>query len=545
MRGLESVKEKEKVIYITRNMIMTLKQENHIEITRVVDYALRYKRRKDPTAFIDSILFPTLEQAGSIVRFYMYYLGKDMLAAIGMWDIDENPALDSPPQEKNQEDKKAKKKPKASKKKHKKTSLGKGHNPTTRTSENEDYISEFGSKDKRSDGAGLFDSKVEAEIEMMKWDRITDIGDDSWIPVDEKKRKQISNRPPKPMATKDSTKSSAYRSDAENKKTLSSKKSKKKSISQARSVNSEGRSEEKIGAEIDSKRDNLIENGKLLDIDGISDDRNTRDYQYVMKVKPKQSIESNYFEYKVKDLGSQKSDSNPEVQSSLGSLETESIGISTDYKKSTTIDGGSQKVENSKAPKQSKLRGPCQSKPFIHFEAQNELNLNGILKSPGPLALFSTPVVTIEKPGLFQSKLITTMSDSDKKLFIYLNKSIGSLLAEVDQYSSRMKQIYAILLERTKKVIKHVFPGKNNLDAVVYGSFDTDLLVAYSDMDVCITGFDSMNRSQALEILKTLSEKMEMFEWCSEIKYISGATVPVVKIVKKNNLDSRLFCVLR
>lgn len=532
MLGLENQKEKESVIGATCEMIMTLREENHVEISKITDYALRYKRRKDPAAFIDSVLFPTLEQAGSIVRFFMHYLGKDMLAAIGVWDLNEGPSLISPPQEKVCAEKKSKKKKKTVKKKDKNTADGKPQNQTTGTSETDEHASELETKTKTQLSSGLFDSRLEDEIEKMKWDNFVDNGEDNWIPVDEKKRKQTKEKPPKSTPTKEINKSSTFKSDAEIKKTLSSKKNKKKSISQARSVNSEGKSEEKKTPETDMKRDNLIENGKLLDLDGISDDHYHQDDVYIAKIKPKPSIESNLLELKPNNLGSQKSDSIPEIRSSVGSLETESIGISTDYKPSTNCDEGSQKDKTVKTPRTSKLRGPGQSKPFIHFDMQNDTNFGGAMKSPAPFGMFSPPQITTSKSGGLQSKLITTMSDADKKFFAYLNKSIGALLSEVEQHSARMKQIYTCLLERIKRVTQLVFPGQNKLDCLVYGSYATDLLVAYSDMDVCITGFNSMNRIQALEVLQTLSYKLELFGWCPDVKNISGATVPVIKIVR-------------
>ena len=63
-----------------------------------------------------------------------------------------------------------------------------------------------------------------------------------------------------------------------------------------------------------------------------------------------------------------------------------------------------------------------------------------------------------------------------------------------------------------------------------YGSWNTGLLIPSSDIDLCIQGFEGIDRQGVIKILETIENNLRLFKWIVKIKPIYSATLPIIKI---------------
>jgi hypothetical protein len=59
-------------------LVMSLREENAIEMTKIEDYTQRYFKRCTEKYFVDSLMFPRLEAVGMITRLHLYFLGEEI-----------------------------------------------------------------------------------------------------------------------------------------------------------------------------------------------------------------------------------------------------------------------------------------------------------------------------------------------------------------------------------------------------------------------------------------------------------------------------------
>lgn len=543
MLGLEVNKEKELWIDATFEMIRTQREENNYELLKPVEYAMRYKRRKDPTLFIDSVLFPNLEHAGSIIRFMMYYLGKELLNSIGVWDFYEDPSLTISKKVKDQTESKPKKK--ANKKPKPKKNVEKNQKPTAGTTENEDSPSHEGFNKAILKGRKAI-SEVSSQDELPKtnWDALINAADDDWIPVDEKKKKAYLQKTSLQQPNKDQKKNQLYISDNEQKKTMSSKKKKKKSVSQTRSVTSEGKGNEKKPEDSTLKgpsqcvavdANHIAESMKATK--ALNDKVMAADKEE-LEQKGKKLIECNVFSESVQ------SESNLEIRSSLASIESESNNVLTEGTSTSKVQVKDEAISNNTSTKSSKLRPPTKSKPFVHLEANNVIpNLSSQI---APSLIYPFVFRDNQKKGgsKVQTRLIATMNEKDKRFYEYVNKDIELLLTNMELRTVRIKAAFSCIHQRIKKVVKKTFEDATHLKSEVYGSYSTNLLLDSSDMDICLVGFEKLDRVKAIDVLQTLSCNLSLFNWCISVNFIRQATVPVIKIVNSCDSGSQPFRIL-
>lgn len=529
MLGLEVNKEKERWIEETFEMVKTQREENNHELLKATEYAMRYKKRKDSTLFIDSVLFPNLDQAGSIVRFMMYYLGKELLSSIGVWDLYEDPSLIVRETSKDQQAPEKKAKKKTQKKKKTKTNFEKNQKPTAGTTENEDAtsIEEFsratGKSNKAKGGNGCLE-----DIPKTNWEAVINQADDDWIPVDDKKKKALMQKTNTKQSANDSKRGSNQISDSEQKKISSAKKKKKKSISKTRSVNSEVILEEdKLNilnstdfTKVKSKDQTLLnQEGGTIE---PSEESLSSAWQPQTDSQQMRPFNCNLF------CESAKSETNLEVRSSQTSLELDSTNLNGETSVASKM---VVKEESNSSTRSTKLRAPAKSKPFIHFEANNVAQKLGV----PDLASLMFPFFASERPNAvpkkLQTMLLATTNEKERKFYDYLNADIDMLLTNIDLHAQNVKAAFSCIYERIKQVIKKSFDGVADIQSEVYGSFATNLLLPLSDMDICITGFQNLDRNQAIDILQTLSNNLKLFGWCVDVNFIRMASVPVIKIV--------------
>lgn len=202
-------------------------------------------------------------------------------------------------------------------------------------------------------------------------------------------------------------------------------------------------------------------------------------------------------------------------------------------------------VGNTISTKSSKLRAPAKSKPFVHLEMNTTASITGLLEPFFSNVSANLKNIEPKAPNKLQTRLLSTMSEGDKKFYDYLNKDIEALLEDMELHASRIRRSFTCVHERIKRVIHKSFEGVAGLNPVIYGSYATNLLLSCSDMDICIFGFKELNRMQAQDVLQTLTDNLALFGWCPEVKHISGATVPVIKIVGAYHPGSRPYSGLR
>lgn len=74
-----------------------------------------------------------------------------------------------------------------------------------------------------------------------------------------------------------------------------------------------------------------------------------------------------------------------------------------------------------------------------------------------------------------------------------------------------------------------------------YGSWNTGLLIPDSDIDLCIQGFEGVDRQGVIKILETIENNLRLFKWIKTIKPIYTATLPIIKIEACASIEFESF----
>jgi predicted nucleotidyltransferase len=458
-------------------LIITLREENHLEKIRIVEFSERYKRRKDPSFFVDTLVFPTLEQAGHLSRFYLEYLGRKLLNDVGVVseEIPEAKEVLTPPQKLNSDGKK-KKKP-AKKKQPKKKIPNSDNSKKAGESETDEGTSEvnlsspYPSESERQ--------KIDDDLELFKSHFKTDAFEGNWIVVGEQK----SNK-------KDHHKKKAHNL-----------------LSSTEISNQTNSSPVKH-----EKPVKVFANNTKQQISQASHQ------QPVSSAKSEQGNPSKKTDSNRKRIQSGSSNGAGDKIPSTSSLQPEPPILSSE----TSVGGDSK---SSTAPKLS----------FRERVAKATRNREGLAHEqwfPQKLdpAIYNEEISAIWHSVKILPELDEKTRPDDGKFYKYLSSQLQQVLERIHSKAESLRGHFQCTLERLKKIIKTSF-NEEELTATVYGSVATGLIVPGSDMDICLTGLKGLDRTQVISLLQTLRDNLGLFSWAVDIKFIPTASIPVLKLV--------------
>lgn len=148
--------------------------------------------------------------------------------------------------------------------------------------------------------------------------------------------------------------------------------------------------------------------------------------------------------------------------------------------------------------------------------------------------LASSPLPTPPQGGPFS---LTPSPSIDLNLLMpriaeKLHSEIVSFVSEHKIYTEKHKPLFDSLVEEVIKCLKEVSP---EIDAVIYGSYRTNLWMPWSDIDLVINlpGLkDGEKMSRMSQIEEALKGKKTLF---SEVKFVQNAMMPVIKLVSSED----------
>lgn len=111
----------------------------------------------------------------------------------------------------------------------------------------------------------------------------------------------------------------------------------------------------------------------------------------------------------------------------------------------------------------------------------------------------------------------------------HLRRNINNLNYKLTEQAKALEPSRITVYERLKRVIRQSFIS-HNFGLISYGSWNTGLLIPNSDIDLCIQGFDVIDRQGVVRILETIENNLRLFKWVLDIKPIYTANIPVLKI---------------
>ena len=498
--------EKDKVMEMMLNesidLIKKLRpDENEREMQCLEDYALKLKRRRDPSLFADSLCFPTIEQVASLARFHLHYLSHEILTAIQFKNDYVNDLTPPKKEEVKMKSKIIQKKPHHKKQKNeKKAPLSSLEGADTKG------LSHLFSQPHK------FEAEVDfwKEQEQLKLRTTFDINDSDgeWITTGEKKKTKISNNSGKEPG----------KSDSEMKDSNSNKKRTRNSHQKRKSFVSVGHSDQLISENKQVyKKIEQYKNKEDTKTPAKGDIFEAKNVPSNKPKKTKNTLESNSKRPELHMVA--QNFKSPENKSSNTSLETESVGCSMDL--------NIPQIDPSRLDNREKKLTICSSKTDEKKQAKkHSVKLNHKDHSEKGLFAFSQHD-SISNNEEFLARTPQIKEDTTKR--DYLDKCLRDIIGEIDAIVQTKQANYKCVYERLKFLVLKSFTGLSTLQLILYGSLATKLALGCSDMDLCVIGFKDLGRIETVNVLQTISENLRLFQWCSNLNFIPSARVPVIK----------------
>jgi DNA polymerase sigma len=127
--------------------------------------------------------------------------------------------------------------------------------------------------------------------------------------------------------------------------------------------------------------------------------------------------------------------------------------------------------------------------------------------------------------------------ESKKHAFLYyhfkklLNEEILALHKSLVHYSKKWEPMRSVVFRRLQYLVSKTFTGgAQEITLKKYGSWVTNLLIPESDIDLLICGADVINHDDAVQILNTFTQNLELFKWVKKAKCLDKAQIPILMI---------------
>jgi len=117
----------------------------------------------------------------------------------------------------------------------------------------------------------------------------------------------------------------------------------------------------------------------------------------------------------------------------------------------------------------------------------------------------------------------------DNLFYQMIDNNVKNVIKDLETFSKKFEQPRQIIKDRIHKIVQQTF----NHPAIYvseYGSFATNLLTPYSDLDLAIRGCFFDSREQCVEMLNIISENLQLFPFIKKVNAILTAAIPVLKI---------------
>ena len=483
----------------TEEMVLTLREENHLENLKGSEYSLRYKRRREPSLFVDSLIFPTLAQAGSLARLLLDYLGRKLLHDVDV-NVDENmlqvivPSGDTMKQQKKQDKKKKISSTKKKTEKNKKAEGGDAAKKGQDNSETDEGVSDAYLTSTSSIPSESERIQIDEDLEFMKSHFSSDAFEGDWLVVGHK---------------------SSVKKDAGKRRGGASK-------NNTTVVNNEG---------IDIILD-FSYKGKETPVNFKALTTTQKSSSKLVSTKIASSLKCEYGH--ISQINTQpQSTRKREISgnsitvgtiedrpSSCCSLHPEQLALPCDISISTGRE--IQPIEASKLSFRERVARAARNREAFSPTEWSPLTLDQVTSREDINPIWTSVKIFPE--------LEEKSRPEDVAFHIAVDTQLTTIITDLKARSDSLKSHFDCVLERLRKIVRDSF-NEDSLSLSVYGSVATGLLVPGSDMDTCLTGISNLTRDEGLSLLQTLSDNLALFAWVVEKKYIPTASIPVLKLV--------------
>jgi len=123
------------------------------------------------------------------------------------------------------------------------------------------------------------------------------------------------------------------------------------------------------------------------------------------------------------------------------------------------------------------------------------------------------------------------LEDAEDQAFVEkVNLDMNEFLNEMQEDAPHIMNYRSIMFQRLLFIVSNIF-SEYQPNLRLYGSCATGLALSTSDMDIGITGFETLTTYESTEILQVLLSKLTFLKWVKTYKPIFTASIPVLKLV--------------
>ena len=150
----------------------------------------------------------------------------------------------------------------------------------------------------------------------------------------------------------------------------------------------------------------------------------------------------------------------------------------------------------------------------------------------------NTNITTPNNPSQysqFLNKKFIHFTYDQQYVFSCLSKDISDYQIFVKELIEREQNLYDTIIKNIQISIDEII---NDYEVHLYGSHATNLCLPWSDIDVVLINKKNPNSNNVQVLLSQIYEHLMQKNWVKEIKFLSGASTPIVKLISSDNYNN-------
>lgn len=144
------------------------------------------------------------------------------------------------------------------------------------------------------------------------------------------------------------------------------------------------------------------------------------------------------------------------------------------------------------------------------------------------------PLPEISLVNLEEFRFEPLDEEKDQPFCERVNQDLNEFLTEMQENAPHIMNYRSLMFERLFFIVSSLFP-EYQPSLQLYGSCATGLALPTSDMDIGVTGFETLSTYESTQILQALLSKLTFLKWVKTYRPIFTASIPVLKLVHSSS----------